>query len=49
MEKIKVTYYKTVAGRDVRMKVLYFDTLEQACDSVSEWESRTLDNYALFG
>jgi hypothetical protein len=36
MAQIKVTYYKTIAGRDVRMKVLYFDTMEQACDSVSE-------------
>lgn len=45
---IRVKYYKTVNGRDRLVKERDFETVEQAMESVEEWENRTPDNYAVY-
>lgn len=46
--KITVKFYKTVDGRDTLRFTREFDTMEEALVFVDEWESRTIQNYAVF-
>lgn len=46
---VKVKLYKTVNGRNTLRAELEFETIEQAMEVADEWESRTLDNLAVYG
>ena len=46
---VKVKLYKTVNGRTDLRAEFEFDTVEQAIAVAEEWESRTIDNIAVYG
>lgn len=48
MGKVKVNFYKTIAGRDRLITTRYFNSLAEAFAVVEAWEELTADNYAVF-